>query len=105
MADFSKTKSSSHFVDLTAINPYLDHLFKILTSPIRSRQSTTYGYRGLNPAFEDPHALLNEDVHLDKDKIKQMMMDDFLRRSAYTSSQKGGWQYGELPDNTTYLHF
>jgi hypothetical protein len=103
MVDFSKTKPSTHFVDLTAINPYLDHLIKILTSPVNSRQSTTYGEHGLNAAFDDPHELLKEDAHLTHHKIRQMIMDDFLRRRAYTSEQKGGWEYGTLPDNTTFL--
>lgn len=101
MPDLSRTKPSKNFVDLTAVNPYIDRLFRILTSPTSSKQSTAGKYAELNSGYDDPHELLKLDAHMDKKKIISMMIDNMLMK-VNKQSQVGRFEppYPGLVDPT-----
>jgi hypothetical protein len=104
VVDFSKIKPSKNFIDLTAINPYLDALLQILTSPTRSRQSTDNKPNGkfpeLNPGFSDPHDDLKRNVKMDHKSIMSWLVNDYLMKVNNQSKPKGEPLYDGLADGT-----
>lgn len=110
MPRLKNAPESKNFVDLTAVNPYIDYLMRILTSPTTSRQSTDYRhdsdpstkkYPTLNPGRDDPHDLLQRDAHLDhKEYINNWLINDFLMKVNKQSQPNGDSIYSGLQDGT-----
>lgn len=110
MSRLKNQPESKNFVDLTAINPYIDYLMRILTSPTTSRQSTDYRqdsdpstkkYPQLNPGHDDPHMLYAKDAKMDhKEYINNWLINDFLMKVNKQSQPKGDPIYDGLQDGT-----